>query len=126
MADHLGMRLTGPAVPWPARPGARATEHRRDRQTDRADPRLRDPAGGPAGEGGPLVWADSGDRRQGLVALKLDAQPACSEARQIPSTAVGDILRSYTGQELAVVGDYLRRVTEVGRAEAERLSFRDS
>ncbi|KJY43166.1 MarR family transcriptional regulator [Streptomyces sp. NRRL B-1568] len=64
---------------------------------------------------------DPADRRRALVALAPDAMARMGAAWEAPGQAFREVLSGYTDEELAVIGDYLGRVTGVGRAQAERL-----
>ncbi|WP_246430549.1 MarR family winged helix-turn-helix transcriptional regulator [Streptomyces rectiverticillatus] len=65
--------------------------------------------------------ADPGDRRRALVALAPAAQSRISAAWDVPGGAFMAVLDGYGDEELAVIGDYLRKGAEVGRTQAERL-----
>ncbi|MGW1762903.1 MarR family winged helix-turn-helix transcriptional regulator [Streptomyces sp. NPDC002073] len=64
---------------------------------------------------------DPQDRRRSLVALAPEARARIGEAWETPGRAFGAVLDGYSDDELAVIGDYLHRAAEVGRAQAERL-----
>lgn len=66
--------------------------------------------------------ADPNDRRRSLVALSPAARDRISAAWDTPGRAFGAVLEGYSNAELAVIGDYLHRAAEVGRAQAERLA----
>lgn len=66
--------------------------------------------------------ADAHDRRRSLVSLAPDARARISAAWQTPGEAFGEVLSSYSDQELRIIGDYLRRAADVGRAQAVRLA----
>ncbi|MFF7729352.1 MarR family winged helix-turn-helix transcriptional regulator [Streptomyces sp. NPDC008001] len=65
--------------------------------------------------------ADPADRRRALVALAPEATARISEAWEIPGGAYRAVLDGYADEELALIGDYLCKASEVGRAQAERL-----
>lgn len=64
---------------------------------------------------------DPTDRRRALVSLAPGSLATVRAAWDEPSRAFGEVLAGYTDDQLAVIGDYLRRASEVGRAQAERL-----
>ncbi|MFI1971434.1 MarR family winged helix-turn-helix transcriptional regulator [Streptomyces cinnamoneus] len=64
---------------------------------------------------------DPTDRRRALVVLAPDATARIGAAWQVPGNAFREVLAGYSEEELTVIGDYLGKVTEVGRAQAERL-----
>ncbi|MFD3548525.1 MarR family winged helix-turn-helix transcriptional regulator [Streptomyces sp. NPDC058655] len=66
--------------------------------------------------------ADPHDRRRSLVSLAPAARERIRAARETPARAFGAVLEGYSDAELAVIGDYLHRTAEVGRAQARRLS----
>jgi DNA-binding MarR family transcriptional regulator len=66
--------------------------------------------------------ADPADRRRALVALAPTARARIGKAWDTPGKAFSEVLDTYTDTELAVIADYLRRATAVGRAQAERLT----
>jgi DNA-binding MarR family transcriptional regulator len=65
--------------------------------------------------------ASPADRRRALVEL-ASRTTVVSEAWDEPGHAFGEVLDSYTDDELAVIGDYLQRASRVGREQAERLA----
>ncbi|MEU8361187.1 MarR family transcriptional regulator [Nonomuraea sp. NPDC048882] len=68
---------------------------------------------------------DPDDRRRALVALAPEARTRISDAWEVPGTAFGEVLARYDDAELELIADYLRRASEVGRAQAERLTARE-
>ncbi|GHI89531.1 MarR family winged helix-turn-helix transcriptional regulator [Streptomyces xanthophaeus] len=66
--------------------------------------------------------ADPDDRRRSLVALAPEARERIGAAWETPGRAFGAVLEGYSDAELAVIGDYLHRAAEVGRAQAKRLT----
>ncbi|WP_433251022.1 MarR family winged helix-turn-helix transcriptional regulator [Streptosporangium sp. CA-135522] len=66
--------------------------------------------------------ADEKDRRRTLVALTPDANTRIGKAWAEPAAAFRQTLESFTDRDLAVIVDYLRRTSEVGRTQAERLT----
>ncbi|MET9609627.1 MarR family transcriptional regulator [Streptomyces sp. NPDC006512] len=69
--------------------------------------------------------ADPHDRRRSLVALAPAARDRINAAWDTPGRAFGAVLDRYSDAELAVIGDYLHRAAEVGRAQAHRLNSAD-
>ncbi|MFG2996642.1 MarR family winged helix-turn-helix transcriptional regulator [Streptomyces sp. NPDC048340] len=66
--------------------------------------------------------SDPNDRRRSLVALSPAARARIGAAWDTPGRAFGAVLEGYSDSELAVIGDYLHRAAEVGRAQAKRLA----
>jgi DNA-binding MarR family transcriptional regulator len=66
--------------------------------------------------------ADQKDRRRALVELAPAAHARIAAAWDAPGQAFGKALETYTDSELGIIADYLRRATEVGRAQAQRLT----
>lgn len=66
--------------------------------------------------------ADPGDRRRALVALAPEAITRFTEAWDEPGEAFTQVLDGYSDRDLDVIADFLGRATEVGRAQAARLS----
>ncbi|WP_030205027.1 MarR family winged helix-turn-helix transcriptional regulator [Streptomyces sp. NRRL S-87] len=66
--------------------------------------------------------ADPQDRRRQLVALAPAARERIGAAWDVPGAAFRALLESYSDAELAVIADYLRRASEVGREQARRLN----
>ncbi|GAA2710915.1 MULTISPECIES: MarR family transcriptional regulator [Streptomyces] len=64
---------------------------------------------------------DPADRRRALVAMAPGAAERIGNAWEVPGTAFRDVLERYSDEQLALIGDYLARGTEVGRSQAERL-----
>ncbi|WCD86602.1 hypothetical protein KPP03845_102954 [Streptomyces xanthophaeus] len=69
--------------------------------------------------------ADPDDRRRSLVALAPEARERIGAAWETPGRAFGAVLEGYSDAELAVIGDYLHRAAEVGRAQAKRLTSKN-
>lgn len=70
--------------------------------------------------------ADPHDRRRSLVSLSPEARERIGKAWDTPGRAFGAVLERYSDSELAVIGDYLHRAAEVGRAQAKRLTSGDA
>ncbi|GHA01483.1 transcriptional regulator [Streptomyces subrutilus] len=70
--------------------------------------------------------ADPHDRRRSLVSLSPEARERIGAAWDTPGRAFGAVLEGYSDAELAVIADYLRRASEVGRAQTERLTSGDT
>nr|WP_262982480.1 MarR family transcriptional regulator [Rhodococcus sp. MTM3W5.2] len=70
--------------------------------------------------------ADPQDRRRSLVTLAPEARARIGAAWDVPGTAFGAVLETYSDDELAVISDYLNRAGAVGRAQAERLAGPDA
>ncbi|MEV7729880.1 MarR family transcriptional regulator [Streptomyces sp. NPDC087917] len=66
--------------------------------------------------------ADPNDRRRSLVVLTPTARERVGAAREVPGRAFDALLEGYSDAELSVIGDYLHRSAEVGRAQARRLN----
>ncbi|GGO89408.1 MarR family winged helix-turn-helix transcriptional regulator [Wenjunlia tyrosinilytica] len=66
--------------------------------------------------------ADPDDRRRALVALAPGSLAGVEQAWEGPGRAFGEVLERYTDDELTVIGDYLRRVSAVGREQAALLA----
>ncbi|MGP4000086.1 MarR family winged helix-turn-helix transcriptional regulator [Streptomyces sp. 8N706] len=64
---------------------------------------------------------DPCDRRRALITPTPGALTTVGDAWRAPAEAFGTVLDSYTDEELALIGDYLRKVAEVGQRQAERL-----
>ncbi|MEV4432305.1 MarR family transcriptional regulator [Streptomyces sp. NPDC049555] len=64
---------------------------------------------------------DPADRRRALVGLAPGAAARIGAAWEVPGGAFRAVLERYSDEELALIGDYLARGTEVGRTQAERL-----
>jgi len=66
--------------------------------------------------------ADAQDRRKSLVAMAPGARAQLAEAWAAPWQAFTEALADYTDDELTLIGDYLRRVTETGLRTTARLT----
>ncbi|MDW6064053.1 MarR family transcriptional regulator [Streptomyces sp. FXJ1.4098] len=66
--------------------------------------------------------ADPADRRRALVALVPGAVESLGAAWDEPGEAYRAVLTSFGDEELAVIGEYFRRVAELGQEQVERLS----
>ncbi|MBZ4317816.1 MarR family winged helix-turn-helix transcriptional regulator [Streptomyces huiliensis] len=64
---------------------------------------------------------DPDDRRRALVALAPGSLAGIGAAWDEPGRAFRQVLAGYTDEQLAVIGDYLGKASEVGRAQTERL-----
>jgi DNA-binding MarR family transcriptional regulator len=69
--------------------------------------------------------ADQQDRRKSMVTLAAGAHAQLSAAWEGPGRVFGEALAEYSEDELAVIGSYLRRATEVGLSNARRLHSGD-
>lgn len=67
---------------------------------------------------------DPQDRRKALVSLAARRGGEADAAWDTPGNAFADALADFSAEELAVIERYLRRTTEVGTEQAERLSKR--
>jgi DNA-binding MarR family transcriptional regulator len=66
--------------------------------------------------------ADAQDRRKSLVAMAPGARAQLAAAWESPWQAFTEALADYTDDELTLIGDYLRRVTETGLRTTARLT----
>lgn len=64
---------------------------------------------------------DPHDRRRTRVSLTAQRAPEAEAAWDEPGRAFAEVLDDFTDEELVVVERYLRRATQVGSAQAERL-----
>ncbi|WP_037307289.1 MarR family winged helix-turn-helix transcriptional regulator [Amycolatopsis orientalis] len=64
------------------------------------------------------------DRRKALVSLAARRADEVATAWEEPGSAFAEVLADFDDGELAVIERYLRRTTEVGTEQAERLSKR--
>jgi DNA-binding MarR family transcriptional regulator len=67
---------------------------------------------------------DPQDRRKSLVSLSARRAVELEAVRAVPGSAFTEALDDFTDEELAVIERYLRRTTEVGGEQAERLRKR--
>lgn len=67
---------------------------------------------------------DPQDRRKALVSLATRRAAEVDAAWDVPGSAFSDALGDFSAEELAVIERYLRRTTEVGTEQAEKLSKR--
>lgn len=65
--------------------------------------------------------ADPGDRRRALVALTPEVREKVAEAWHHPGAAYGELLASYTDDELELIADYLGRATRVALGNVQML-----
>ncbi|MDP9867803.1 MULTISPECIES: MarR family winged helix-turn-helix transcriptional regulator [Streptosporangium] len=66
--------------------------------------------------------SDPGDRRKTLVSLAPRPVSEVDAAWETPGEAFLTALDDFTDEQLAVIGDYLRRVSAVGAEQAARLA----
>ncbi len=64
---------------------------------------------------------DLQDRRKARVSLTPQRDAELEAAWHVPGSAFGQALEEFTDEELAVIERYLRRTTEVGSQQTERL-----
>ncbi|MBB6348226.1 MarR family winged helix-turn-helix transcriptional regulator [Nonomuraea muscovyensis] len=69
--------------------------------------------------------ADPADRRRALVSLAPGVRDRIGRAWDEPGSAYAEVLGGYTDGELELIAGFLRRTTEVGLAQAERLASAD-
>ncbi|MBT2365697.1 MarR family transcriptional regulator [Streptomyces sp. ISL-10] len=64
---------------------------------------------------------DPHDRRRTRVSLTAQRSPEAEAAWDAPGSAFAEVLDDFTDEDLEVVERYLRRATQVGSEQAERL-----